>query len=240
MPGRSPGVPDPGHRVRRIATGWACFRASLVSICWLPSKPGLLGFAAYLTAIAGVLVPSLRFSVGSDRDPRGLIISLQSAFIAALVSGLFDHYWANHAFPHAVALFWYLAALLVRATRLAADQGKRRTSGTMPLRSLLSHRSFYGLQLDLEYLELTMSGGCLDLDFVALLCVEKRAAHWGFHRDQPTAWVGFGRPHQGVVVLLAVAVANDEFGADTNSSVAGSFLHPRVGNSHLELGDAAL
>jgi polysaccharide biosynthesis protein PslJ len=83
-------------------------------------QTGLLGFAAYLVAIASVLVPSLRFSATSGRDPRGLVISLQSAFIAALVSGLFDHYWANHAFPHAVALFWYVAALLVRATRLAS------------------------------------------------------------------------------------------------------------------------
>jgi polysaccharide biosynthesis protein PslJ len=83
-------------------------------------QTGLLGFAAYFAAIASVLVPSLRFSATPGRDPRGLLISLQSAFIAALVSGLFDHYWANHAFPHAVALFWYVAALLVRATRLAS------------------------------------------------------------------------------------------------------------------------
>jgi hypothetical protein len=80
-------------------------------------QTGLVGLAAYLAAIASVLLPSLRFSVRSERDPRGLVISLQSAFIAALVSGLFDHYWANHAFPHTVALFWYVAALLVRATR---------------------------------------------------------------------------------------------------------------------------
>jgi polysaccharide biosynthesis protein PslJ len=85
-------------------------------------QTGLLGLAAYLAAIAGVLLPSLRFSMGSERDPRGLVISLQSAFIAALVSGLFDHYWANHAFPHAVALFWYVAALLARATRVEASQ----------------------------------------------------------------------------------------------------------------------
>lgn len=90
-------------------------------------QTGLLGLAAYLAAIAVVLVPSLRFSASSGRDPHGLVISLQSAFIAALVSGLFDHYWANHAFPHAVALFWYLAALLVRATREAGTYG---TAGT--------------------------------------------------------------------------------------------------------------
>jgi O-antigen ligase len=87
-------------------------------------QTGLLGLAAYLAAIASVLLPSLRFSITSERDPRGLVISLQSAFIAALVSGLFDHYWANHAFPHAVALFWYIAALLVRATRSEQAEGK--------------------------------------------------------------------------------------------------------------------
>jgi polysaccharide biosynthesis protein PslJ len=82
-------------------------------------QTGLMGLAAYLAAIAGVLLPSLRLSAASGHDSRGLVISLQSAFIAALVAGLFDHYWANHAFPHAVALFWYVAALLVRATRAA-------------------------------------------------------------------------------------------------------------------------
>ncbi|HEX3247267.1 MAG TPA: O-antigen ligase family protein [Chloroflexota bacterium] len=96
-------------------------------------QTGLLGLIAYLMAVAYVLMPSLRFSVGAGRDPRGLVISLQSAFIAALVSGLFDHYWANHAFPHAVALFWYVAALLVRATRLEQEgdtQGTETTAGT--------------------------------------------------------------------------------------------------------------
>ncbi|MFN0072974.1 MAG: O-antigen ligase family protein [Chloroflexota bacterium] len=80
-------------------------------------QTGLLGLSAYLVAVAGVIVPSLRLRGLAARDPQGLVISLQSALIAALVAGLFDHYWANHAFPHAVALFWYVAALLARATR---------------------------------------------------------------------------------------------------------------------------
>jgi O-antigen ligase len=86
-------------------------------------QTGLLGLGAYLAALASVLLPSVQFSPGSELDPHGLVISLQSAFIAALVSGLFDHYWANHAFPHAVALFWYVAALLVRVTRAEGTQG---------------------------------------------------------------------------------------------------------------------
>jgi O-antigen ligase len=80
---------------------------------------GLLGLAAYVITLAAVLVPSLRSVVGSA-EPRlqGLVTALQAGFVAALVAGLFDHYWANTAFQHAVTLFWYLAALLVRGTML--------------------------------------------------------------------------------------------------------------------------
>ena len=48
---------------------------------------------------------------------------MQAAFLAALsgalVAGLLDHYFANQAFPHAVALFWLYAAVLVAASRIA-------------------------------------------------------------------------------------------------------------------------
>jgi hypothetical protein len=45
-----------------------------------------------------------------------------TAITAALVAGVFDHYFASTAFPHMVALFWLLAALLWRAaTPTTAD-----------------------------------------------------------------------------------------------------------------------
>lgn len=78
-------------------------------------QTGLLGLAAYLTAILAVMLPTLRTRALAARDPSGIVTSLQSALIAALVAGFFDHYWANLVFPHAVALFWYVAALLARA-----------------------------------------------------------------------------------------------------------------------------
>jgi hypothetical protein len=45
----------------------------------------------------------------------------------ALVAGLLDHYFANQAFPHAVALFWLYAAALVVASRgLAGSPARKR------------------------------------------------------------------------------------------------------------------
>jgi hypothetical protein len=48
-----------------------------------------------------------------------LLVGLQAAVLAALVAGLFDHYFFNLRFPHMVALFWLLLGLLVTATGLA-------------------------------------------------------------------------------------------------------------------------
>lgn len=81
---------------------------------------GLVGLVAYVTSLAGVLLPSLRPGVKIE-EPRlqGVVTALQTGLVAALVAGLFDHYWANTAFQHAVTLFWYLCALVVRSTTLS-------------------------------------------------------------------------------------------------------------------------
>jgi hypothetical protein len=50
---------------------------------------------------------------------------LLAALVAALVSGLFDHYWASTVFPHMVALFWLCCGLLWRATELAPESEVR-------------------------------------------------------------------------------------------------------------------
>lgn len=83
-------------------------------------QTGLLGLAAYLLALGAVFTSGLRALRGTmDERLRGLLAGLQAAYTGALVAGVADHYFANQAFPHAVALFWLYAAALVAASRLA-------------------------------------------------------------------------------------------------------------------------
>lgn len=96
-------------------------------------QTGLLGLAVYLAALAAVLLAGLRAvararAVG-DRLLEGLALGGLAAFTGALVAGLADHYFANQAFPHAVALFWLYAAMLVAAER----QSTRATQVTPAL-----------------------------------------------------------------------------------------------------------
>jgi hypothetical protein len=57
-------------------------------------------------------------------DPRqqGLAVAYLAALSGALVTGLLDQYFANIAFPHAVALFWLYAAALMRSVRTSASR----------------------------------------------------------------------------------------------------------------------
>ena len=80
----------------------------------------------FLTALGSVLVIGLR-KFGQMADPRlqGMRAALLAAVSGALVTGLLDHYFANQAFPHAVALFWLYAAALVNVS-LAASPVRQR------------------------------------------------------------------------------------------------------------------
>jgi hypothetical protein len=79
-------------------------------------QTGLLGLGAFLLALGSVWLTGLR-AMSRTVDPRhrGLLAALLASLSAALVAGLLDHYFANYAFPHAVALFWLYSAALVAA-----------------------------------------------------------------------------------------------------------------------------
>jgi hypothetical protein len=108
-------------------------------------QTGLIGLAAYLIALAttwrtGVL--GLRETV----DPR--LQSILAAFLAALsgalVTGLLDHYFANQAFPHAVALFWLYAGALVAASesgRMSGRQAEPERAASARSAALGAHRA---------------------------------------------------------------------------------------------------
>jgi hypothetical protein len=82
-------------------------------------QTGVLGLGVYVVALTTVWLVGVR-GLKHMRDLRlqGIRAAFLAAFSGALVTGLLDHYFANQAFPHAVALFWLYAAVLVSSARL--------------------------------------------------------------------------------------------------------------------------
>jgi O-antigen ligase len=85
-------------------------------------QTGLVGLGVYLVALGSVWLVGLRaLWRTTDARRQGIVAALLAALSGALVTGLLDHYFANQAFPHAVALFWLYAAALVQSASPAAE-----------------------------------------------------------------------------------------------------------------------
>jgi O-antigen ligase len=84
-------------------------------------QSGLLGLAVFVCLLLATWLTGWRSLAHAHQDPEleGVLAGLLAAVTGALVAGLLDHYFANQAFPHAVALFWLYAAALVVAARLS-------------------------------------------------------------------------------------------------------------------------
>jgi polysaccharide biosynthesis protein PslJ len=82
---------------------------------------GLVGLGVFLAIVGTVLIRSLRMRTVPRSRLAGILPAYQAAMVAALVAGLFDHYFFNLRFPHMVGLFWLLLATLVVTTRLADE-----------------------------------------------------------------------------------------------------------------------
>jgi hypothetical protein len=108
-------------------------------------QTGLLGLSMYLAALASAWLIGLRgLRATRDRRLQGVRAAFLAAATGALVAGLLDHYFANQAFPHAVALFWVYVAGLVAASRLAwlADrQAEPERAPPVGAAALGAHRS---------------------------------------------------------------------------------------------------
>lgn len=95
----------------------------------IAEEMGLLGLAVFVGMLATVLIRSMGRIQPGGADLRASIVGLQGALVAALAAGLFDHYFFNIRFPHMVALFWLVVALLLVSVRLQNDQRGARGYG---------------------------------------------------------------------------------------------------------------
>jgi polysaccharide biosynthesis protein PslJ len=105
-------------------------------------QTGILGLAVFALALAATWLIGMKH-VTDMRDGRlqGIRAAFFAAFSGALVTGLLDHYFANQDFPHAVALFWLYAAMLVSASQSGqlalrnAEPERAATAGPAALRA---------------------------------------------------------------------------------------------------------
>jgi hypothetical protein len=91
-------------------------------------QTGLLGLATFALALAATWWIGFRnLTRMTDLRLQGIRAAFLAALSGALVAGLLDHYFANQAFPHAVALFWLYAAGLVAAATMGDLPGARQS-----------------------------------------------------------------------------------------------------------------
>lgn len=93
----------------------------------IAEEMGLVGLGVFLTAVGIALVPAVR-DAPEATALSSVAVGLQATLVAALVAGLFDHYFFNIRFPHMAALFWMLVALLLVSADLRRRQRATSTS----------------------------------------------------------------------------------------------------------------
>jgi len=86
----------------------------------IASQMGLVGVAAFLLCVGLVLHGAWR-AAGRLSHPQlpGLMLGVSAGVLAALSAGLFDHYFFNLQFPHAIAMLWLFLGLLAALARQA-------------------------------------------------------------------------------------------------------------------------
>jgi O-antigen ligase len=90
-------------------------------------QTGLVGLGVYVVTLAVTWYRGVRhLGRSSDARLQGVRAGFLAAMSGALVTGTLDHYFANQAFPHAVALFWLYAAGLVAASELSGVTLRQR------------------------------------------------------------------------------------------------------------------
>lgn len=86
----------------------------------IASEMGLVGLAAFLGVIATLFgwMFAARKKISARPEIEPLWYGLHAGLVAALVVGLFDHYFFNLDFQPAGTIFWLFAGLALAATRL--------------------------------------------------------------------------------------------------------------------------
>lgn len=72
---------------------------------------GLVGLGSFLGMMVFFFWQTFRASFQLDEERQSWLLGIQAALLAALATGLLDHYYFNIEFSHMVALFWGVVGL---------------------------------------------------------------------------------------------------------------------------------
>jgi O-antigen ligase len=89
----------------------------------IAEEMGLVGLGVFLLIMALAITQILQGLARLTDNPRrdSILLGLFSALLAVLLTGIFDHYFFNINFQHAVALFWLCVGLAIATTLLPAE-----------------------------------------------------------------------------------------------------------------------
>jgi O-antigen ligase len=85
----------------------------------LAEQMGLVGLGVFLVVISVFFATVMdAYRRTNDEQLAAILLGSTTALVGALVGGVFDHYFMNMDFPHAVTLFWMYVGLALTAARL--------------------------------------------------------------------------------------------------------------------------
>jgi O-antigen ligase len=95
----------------------------------IAEQMGLVGLTGFLVVIGTFYVTSLRaWRRIADPEYEAVLLGALGALTAALVAGVFDHYFFNLHFPQTIALFWMNVGLAMVARRLGQQPATEPTA----------------------------------------------------------------------------------------------------------------
>ena len=98
-----------------------------VSMLYLtvPQNMGLVGLAIFVAVFVAFFVWMFK-TWRRCRHPgiEAILLGYTGAVLGALVSGVFDHYWFNMAYPHMTVLLWLYVGMAASAAGIVAAEGK--------------------------------------------------------------------------------------------------------------------
>jgi O-antigen ligase len=99
----------------------------------IAEQMGLIGLSAFLLVV-GVFAVTMGRAWRRTRDPEleAAQLGATAAVTAALVAGIFDHYFFNLYFPQTIALFWLTMGLAMSARRLGLSVSEERGTPLVP------------------------------------------------------------------------------------------------------------
>ncbi|MFQ5596127.1 MAG: O-antigen ligase family protein, partial [Anaerolineae bacterium] len=129
----------------------------------LAENMGLVGLSVFLLMMALLFLHIWReWQAMENVRLRPILLGLGAGLAGAMVSGIFDHYFVNINFPHAVTLFWLFVGLALSTTHAASNEGTTeppQSAASLHLRNSRAPLLILAALLPILLLGVSLAGG---------------------------------------------------------------------------------